>query len=327
MGFALSAVELTQLRAAVKTLLSPLDFESIGAWRTEARRTIGALIRADSSVSFLPLAGEAPFQSDRLPALAEYAEHYHTIDPTTDYRKIGTEAFNWQTWRARCERPSRESWVRSELYNDWVRKQQLCQPCGLTVVRSPDELPCPGFPKFSGVTGLWFYWGHDEPSESGDRELAILQTLLPAFEAGIQILLRTGGMRNVLANIVEHIAEGIALYDGAGRVAYESSVFRRLLCDEPQALRIESECRQLARSLLLHAAQHPRKSWSRDTTLATTREIKATSTHYRVTGTFVNASPVGSGPAAIIVLERVTPLPLSPADLCDRYHLTGREAT
>lgn len=322
----LSANDVGQLQAALKTLLSPLDFESIEAWRAETRKTVGALVQPDTSVSFLPLDGANSFQSDRLPALAEYADHFHTMDPTHDYRSPGTQAFIWPTWRARCERPSREAWLGSEFYNDWVRPQALCQPCGLTVVRSPDRLPFPPVEEFSGVAGLWFYWDREEPCVAGERELAILQMLLPAFECGIQLAVRSVQTRDLVEDILGNLAEGVALVDEAGRVAHESPAFRQLLADEPEAVRVEAECTRIGRLVLAYVVRQGAKSRSQEILEATEREVRTARATYRVRSALVGPHRLGPHLLAIVLLERVGLTRLSLAYLHERYHMTEREA-
>src|SRR6266566_2902420 len=152
MSLRLSPREVAQLQGALKVLLSPLDFDSVGAWRAESRNAIAALVHAQTSVSFLPLEGEAPYQASREPNLAAYAEHFYTMDKTPQHsRAVGSHAFTWQTMRPTYERPGSGAWLKSEFYNDWVRPQRLCQPCGLIAVRSHAELRCPPFESFSGL--------------------------------------------------------------------------------------------------------------------------------------------------------------------------------
>ena len=321
----LSAGEVDQLQGALRTLLSPLDCEHLVAWRMAALQTIAPLLGSDTSVSHLPLAQEPPFLSERIPALAEYATHYHTMDPNRDYRAIGTEAFIWPTMRSRCEQPTREAWLRSEFYNDWVRRQRLCQPCGLTVIRSPDDLPCIPFPHFSGVAGLWFYWDRDQPPHGGEREFAILRILLPAFEAGLHLVVRCAREREGLGHVLDALAEGVLLFDNPGHVVYENPAFRKLLADEPEAARIKLECAHTASRLLALVTQERSKTRTHESVGPGHREVRTTSSRYRIYGTLIGPAFEWLHPVAAIVLERATQAPLTATDLHDRYGLTARE--
>ena len=106
MSARLSAADITQLEAALTSLVSPLDFESVAAWRRETRLKVAALLRCEASVSLLPLEGETGFQFDIPISVHEYAQHYRAMDPAGDvFRAMGTKAFIWPTLRPRFERP------------------------------------------------------------------------------------------------------------------------------------------------------------------------------------------------------------------------------
>jgi len=323
----LSGGEVTQLQAALKTLLSPLDFESLEAWRTEARKRITALVHAETSVSFLPLEGEAPYQASRQPDLAAYAEHFHTMDKTPRYSRVaGSHAFTWETMRPSYERPGSGAWSKSEFYNDWVRPQRLCQPCGLIAVRSPAELPCPPFESFSGLAGLWFYWDRDKPVATSERELTILQVLLPAFEAGLHLVVRCAQERQRVEHVLATLGEGAMLIDASGRVVYENPALRRVLAQDGQARRLEVECTRVGRLVLAATARRLAKSQAREIVTPGEQQLRTDAATYRVRATLLGPGVLGSRPMALVVLERAAPEPLAFTDLHDRYHLTQREA-
>ena len=323
----LSTTEVTQLQAALRTLLSPLDFESLGAWRAESRKTIAALIRAETSVSFLPVAGEAPYQADRQIDLAQYAEHFHTMDKTTPYyRATGTHAFTWQTMRPTYERPDRAAWLKSEFYNEWVRPQRLCQPCGLIAVRSPAELPCPPFESFSGLAGLWFYSDRDEPRVTGERELTILQVLLPAFEAGLHLVVRCAQERQRVAHVLATLGEGAMLVHASGRVVYENPALQRMLAQDTEERRLLVECTRMGRVVLALAGRRGAKSNAEEIVTPGEQRLRTAAGSYRVRGTLLGPEVLGSGPMALVMLERTTPERLAFTDLHERYQLTQREA-
>jgi DNA-binding CsgD family transcriptional regulator len=327
MSLGLSARQVAQLQAALKVLLSPLDFESVATWRAEARSVIAALVRAQTSVSFLPLEGEAPYQASREPNLAAYAEHFHTMDKTSQYaRAVGSHAFTWQTMRPWYERPSSGAWVQSEFYNDWVRPQRLCQPCGLIAVRSQAELRCPPFESFSGLAGLWFYWDREAPVATGARELAILQLLLPAFEAGLQMVVRCDHERHRVAHILSALGEGAVLVDRDGRVVYENPAMRQMLAGNPAARQVQVEYTHVARLVLgLAGRRGGTKSQAQEIATPGEHLLRTATGSYRVRGTLLGSGVVAPGPMALVVVERTTPEGLSFADLRDRYGLTRRE--
>ncbi len=301
--------------------------ESLDAWRAESRKAIAALVRAETSVSFLPVEGEAPYQASRQPDLASYAAHFHTMDKTTSYaRAAGSHAFTWQTMRTTYERPDRAAWLRSEFYNDWVRPEHLCQPCGLIVVRSAAELGCPPFPSFSGLAGLWFYRDRDGPVTTGARELAILQVLLPAFQAGIHFVVRCAQERQRFAQVLGTLGEGALLIDASGRVVYENPALRHLLARDPDARQLEADCIRVGKLIIALATRQGAKTQTQEIVAPGEQQVRTIAADYHVRGTLLGLSALGPGPMALVVVERAAPEPLSFADLHDRYRLTRREA-
>jgi DNA-binding CsgD family transcriptional regulator len=298
----------------------------VEAWRAKSRQTIAALLRAETSVSFLPVEGEQAYQASRQPDLAHYADHFHTIDKTPEYsRAIGSHAFTWRTMRMAWP-PDRAGWLKSEFFNDWVRPQRLCQPCGLIVVRARKELPAP-IEAWSGIAGLWFYWDSDEPVATGERELAILQMLLPAFEAGVHLVMRCAQERHRVAHVLATLGEGAALIDASGRVVYENPALRRILLQDGEARRLEAECTHVARRLLALATRRGAKSQAHEIVTPGEERVRTAGGSYRLRGTLLGPGTLDVGPVALVVVERTTPEPLSIRDLHDRYSLTRREAT
>jgi hypothetical protein len=228
--------------------------------------------------------------------------------------------------RATYERPDRAAWLRSEFYNDWVRPQCLCQPCGLIAMRSPAELPCPPFQTFSGLAGLWFYWDRGEPVVTGERELTILQVLLPAFEAGLHLMVRCAQEGHRVAHILATLGEGAALIDASGRAVYENAALRRTLVQDAEARRLQVECTRVGRLVLALASRRGVKSQVREIVTPGEQHLRTAIGSYRVRGTMLESGVLGPGPMALVVLERSAPEPLAFTELHDRYHLTEREA-
>jgi DNA-binding CsgD family transcriptional regulator/PAS domain-containing protein len=322
-SISLSMSEVTRLQIALRMLLSPFDFENVADWRCETRREIASLLRSENSISFLPLEGEAPFLSDRPLAMSEYAEHYHLLDPTPS--PPTTEAFAWPAVRVKWGVRDDGAWLRSEFYNDWVKRQSLFQPCGLMVARAADQLPCPGFERFAGVAGLWFYRDGAEPRVDGERELAILSILLPAFEAGIDMVLDCPGGRNRLASVLDNLGEGVVLFDEGGHHVYQNSAFGRLMANEPEARRLRMECGRIGQLVMTLAIRHASKSRPLEILGPAEREVRTAMARYRIRGSLAGPGLLESRQLALVVLDRVVPSPPAPRDLRERYGLTTRE--
>jgi DNA-binding CsgD family transcriptional regulator len=300
----LSAIELARLQAALATLLSPLDFERVGAWRHEVRHTVQALLGADSSVSLLQIPGEAPFEADDLQPLADYGAYYHRFDRVDKYRDLGTVAFTWDLIGHLWERPSRERWLASEFYNDWVVRNRLCQPRGLNVAL-PGGQPLIGPPQGQDVAALYFYQNRERPAIDRERQLLLLQTLLPAFTAGAYIALHMGA-RATLEQLAGTLEEGVALLDQGGRVAYQNAAMSELIREDPESARLERECAHLSRALLLLAATPGAKSRVREVVNPGPRALRTHAAAYRLHGALIGRGLLGAGPMALVLLERTT---------------------
>lgn len=316
MSVGLSALELARLQAALTTLLSPLDFERVGAWRREARHTVQALLGADSSVSLLQIPGEPAFDADDLQPLVDYGAYYHRFDRVDKYRDLGTVAFTWDVIGHLWERPSRKRWLASEFYNDWVLRNRLCQPRGLNVA-PPDR---------QDLAALYFYQNRERPVIDGGRQLMLLRTLLPAFTAGAYIALHVGA-RATLERLAGTMAEGVALFDERGRMAYRNTAWGELMTEDAEGARLDRECRQLGRLLLVLAAPPDAKSRPSEVVNPGPRALHTREAAYRLHGTLIGRGLLGAGPMALVLLERTTPGRRSLESAAACFDLTRRELT
>ena len=323
MSISLSSGDLARLQAALTALLSPLDCERLGAWRTKVRHTVEALLDADSSVSLLQIPGEPAFEADHVQPLLDYGAYYHQFDRVDKYRDLGTVAFTWDVIGHLWERPSRRQWLASEFYNDWVVHNRLCQPRGLNVAL-PAGQPLTGPPQGEDVAALYVYQNAERPTVDRERQLVLLRTLLPAFTAGAYLALRVGA-RGLLAQLAAALPEGVALFDERGAVAYENAAFRELCAEDPEAARLERECGRTGRFLLRLTAPHGNKSRPDGLGHPTARALRTHAAAYRLHGAIVSAGTLGPGPMALVVLERTTPGPRSLEELGLQFGLTRRE--
>jgi len=73
----LSEADFVRLESAMRTLLSPMAFETIDRWRTASRRAVQAVVQADTAISMLPCDGEPLLEcdTDDAQAVAAYAAY------------------------------------------------------------------------------------------------------------------------------------------------------------------------------------------------------------------------------------------------------------
>ena len=322
MSFGFSAKQVAQLQVALTTLLSPLDFDNLGEWRTRTRHAVQALLVADTSVSLLQIPAQPAFEADDVTPLAEYGAHFHQFDRVDKYRDLGTVAFTWDTIGHLWERTSRAAWLGSEFYNDWVRRHRLCQPRGLNVALPPGQ-PLIGPPQGEDVAALYFYQDTERPAIEREGQRVMLETLLPAFRAGTYIALRVGAY-GLLAPLVDTLAEGVVLLDERARVVYENRALREMLTDDPEAARVERQCVQIGRSVLALAGRGA-KSRAGEVIGPRPYALRTAAAVYDVRGALVGPGVLGRGPMAVVVLERTTPGRQALEGMAERFHLTPRE--
>lgn len=159
---------------------------------------------------------------------------------------------------------------------------------------------------------------------TGRRGVALLRRLLPALEAGANACARLARLRPELAELVDGLSEGLAMFDIAGRIVHENPAITRLLSAEPERERIRCEMCSIVRSL---AALAPQKWGSRESGAVehSWRELQTGSGRYRVRGRPLGAALSGAMPMVLVTLERINPEPLSDTRLQQLYRLTVRE--
>jgi len=324
MSLGLSASQVAQLQGVLETLLSPLNFERVGAWRRQARQTLGVLLGAATSVSLLSVPGEPTCEADDPEPLVEYGAYYYRFDKVNRYRDLGTVAFTWDTIGHLWERPDRAAWLRGELYNDWVCRHRLHQPHGLNVALPPGQ-PHLGPAQAEGLAALYFFRDAAHPPIDAGRQLELMRVVLPAFIAGSHMLVRFARARDAVERVVRTLPEGVALFDDTGRVSYQNPALHRLLHEEPEAARLRAECARVGRFVLALGVRGNGKSRPDEVIEPAARELRTAAGRYRIRGALLGPGVLGSRPLALVMLERAVPAELTPAELGERYCLTGRE--
>jgi len=324
MAITLSNRDVAGLETCIRALVSPWEFGSIASWRAAVRDRIGALLKADSSVSLLPLPGEPAYQFDQQPALRQYAEHYWRLDPIQNFHQFGTEAFVWPEMARRCERPDRRTWQRGEFLNEWVRPQRVCQPCGITVCREQHELPS-ALPHRAGVAGFWFFWNRPDPCASGERESAILRLLLPAFESGLQAVITCGRTSTMLHAALDEMGEGVVLFDERLRMVFQNRAYLRLIAEERDTASVRAACAVIARGVYAVGSPREGKASPRRVHRVAKRVLETRGGRYTVHGALLPAGALAVGPMVVVLVSRGMSSFLACDHLREGYGLTGRE--
>src|SRR5690242_7020028 len=99
MSVTLSESDLRQLEAALRLLLSPLEYERVTEWRRACRKTLERLLRADrSTFGLFGMDGEplGEQDSDLDSAILAYLAYYHQFDVgfRDRRRELGLEVYH-----------------------------------------------------------------------------------------------------------------------------------------------------------------------------------------------------------------------------------------
>jgi len=315
-SFTLSAADLDALEQAQTALLSPLDYPTSDAWRAEATARVARLLGADQAVFVLPRMTPGSALLDRQAydiegAGAAYAAHYAALDRGMT-----------QTRRRRLEVYHRNHLYRAtlgatEIYVDWARPNQLPGMEGMAFDPFPGEL----------FACLQVAHDHDhgpaDPESSGafgERGLALLQLLLPAFKAGVRAHLAFLARGEALAGMLDRLAEGAAVWDRLGHCRYRNRALVDVLATDAERARLERTIADVARRMLARpgANRYAAAADASDLTLATAV------TRYRLRATY--AAGFGAAePWVLVLVQPARRLP-SPELLRAHYGLTPRQS-
>jgi DNA-binding CsgD family transcriptional regulator len=313
----LSSDDLARLTAAMRTLLSPLEHPSLDDWGRVIMQASQELLGADQWFFGGPLPGRPLLtvvqDANGAAAARDYFGYYHQVDVVLVQRRCerGLEVHH-------CDllyEPGEMS--RDELYNDWCIPYRLYDTLGMAV--SVPEHPTMPFMAH-------FYHERDEGHRFGQRGIELLHLLLPAFKAGVHTVRRFLEGRADIARLLDLLDDGLLLYDVAGRLLHQNAAATRLLAAEPgpDRTRIEHEARQVALSVaaLLY---RPHKARGAEIAASPYRQLRGSTTGYRLAGSLLRQAVFGSAPIIAVALARLAPAPVTDAALRTRFGLTPRE--
>lgn len=319
---------------AARTLLAPLDYPSLGAWRREVLARVTGLVGAEAGGFLLPVPGQSPFDLHNLPD------------------RFGTEFMEDQVQRAMVR-----GWVEDGAPRVWSTRLLGA----LAGFRMPDEWFAS--PEYQGLYGRYgledavgFFTslesvhgaGGNGPSAAatahprlpamltcfrraygseafGDRGLALMQMLQPAAEAGVMTVVRHAGAMAAVAQILEHTRAGALVVDARGREVHRNPALERMLRDEPQAGAIRAGIAASAGALApMYRAPLPAAAFEELSGAA--RTVRTARGRYRIWATLLAGFGVKGGPATLVQVERTEPELPGLRELRDRWGLTPQQA-
>ena len=280
MSVTLSAADFDSLKHAQTVLLSPLDYPTCDAWRAVASARIARLLGADQAVFTLP-------------------------------RTTRGAALNYE--RDHLFRATRGA---TEICADWALRNELPDPEEVGFDPLPGELFA-----YLHVNREHDQWPVDDESNDafGTRGLTLLQVLLPAFKAGIRTHLAVVAHAEALAEMLDRLPDGAAVWDPAGHCRYQNRALVDLLAADAERARIERTLADLARRLLVRHGAALRTS----AVMASDLSLMTAANRYRLRATY--AAALGhTAPPVLVLVQPARRLP-SPELLRARYRLTPRQ--
>ncbi|HSU95066.1 MAG TPA: helix-turn-helix transcriptional regulator [Gemmatimonadaceae bacterium] len=312
MSITLSTKDLAQIEAALNTLVSPLYYERIGDWRNASRLAVERVIGADRSAGMLPCVDEplAEHHADLLPAINDYLDYFHTLDVGLQVRRreLGLEVCHWSTVY------DMKQLVKSEIYNDFSHPHKMLDCTGLVYDLDPALPPA----------ALLYYHESEKSRPFGERGLALLRLLMPAFKAGVQSCLRLATRRAALGQLFDSIESALACFDAAGNVVQQNLAMTKLLSAEPEHDRLLAQMRAAANTLGASLRRATRHAYS-DTPASPWRDLSTAARHYRLSASLLPAGLLAPQSMIVVALDPLDQQQRSDTELRATYALTSRE--
>lgn len=302
------------LRAAFAVLLSPLDSMDAETWRGEVGRTLCHLLGADRASFQLEIPGIPLLHSEDYPqsTLDAYVDYYKDIDIGRQRRDaLGAEVWNRGLLHGRDLR----SFWESEIHHDFLVPNRILDSMGLTVKVRGASMPAT----------LFFHRDKPGTVEFGERGVALLSMLLPAFKAGVRDLVRYCHQRESLTTHLDELTHGIRICDFDGSTVHQNPAFTAALAAEQSPERLEGAIGGMITTL----AELSGERSAIGAALACdriTQEVHTNTASYQLRGTFLGRELLGAERRIAISLERLAPnTALSDRALQARFRLTLRE--
>jgi DNA-binding CsgD family transcriptional regulator len=315
------AVELTRLRAALDTMLSPLACANREEWCILVGRRLNELFQADATMVITPVGGAPLAFSDQYPEMSSWFDQNTSIDggnivSTNKDFDVGLQArrrFAMSAWTfSMVDRMTGHRLSRSEYYNDIVVASTGIRSSVGVFTRTPEGE--------SAVTigGFARDW---EPF--GSSTIGMLELILPAFCAGLEITNAVGNAGKALAVTIDALAEGVLLWDRhLGRPVHRNRALGEMIAADPEGAMLDAEIERLARGL--NGAPGASRLQAGSIVL---KEIVTTAARYRLRASLLPPSLVNRDGALLVAVERTTPPVPTPTQLVSAFGFTQREAS
>ena len=312
---ALTRHEHEALRSALAILLAPLDSIDANSWRGQVGIVLCELLGADR-VAFqldapgIPLLYSEDYSQKTLDA---YVGYYSAIDVGRQRRdELGLEVWN----RSLLHGDNLRAFWKSEIHRDFLVPNKILDSMGLTVALKGGS---------SHHATIFCHREKANTPEFGERGIALLELLLPAFKAGVRDLVRHSHQRESLGAHLDTLTEGIRVCDLNGRTVHQNTAFTAALNGDSAGPKLERAVDEILQPLV----SFNRERKGNPSALAGRRVSLEVHTHtasYEVKGSFLGRELAGADSRIAISLQKLAPnTALSDRALQERYGLTARE--
>jgi DNA-binding CsgD family transcriptional regulator len=316
MSLRLSKGDQLRLQHATQVLLSPTAYGDLDGWRRETGRALRPLLGADKAMFLLPMEGIQPLYSEevdtqlllRYPAEIHEISTRHRIDEKKRQLRICSRDQIWG--------PHLPEYYRSEYYNELVAPNRAFDAIEMTV---------PLGPEVKNVATIWCHHESLRGRRFGERGLALLRMLYPAFQSGAESVSRLRVQRDVLARTVDQLTDGLLVCDRLGRVVHQSAALQRTLSADAEGAGVLRAMRRLAEEVAQRVGP-PNGVAGVEHAPALAREVATRQARYRIRASLLEREPAAGEAAILIALEQTSAEPLTAEALQARFGLTGAEA-
>ncbi|HEX8318844.1 helix-turn-helix domain-containing protein [Longimicrobium sp.] len=317
MSITLSSADVAKLTRAIQLLVSPLDFESVDNWRSAVNRGLGDLLCADSAGFLLPVNDGLAMYSDQHDpkSLSAFPE----LEPPrlADGRTVWEEGIRCGvTSLEMLYGPGYELFRTSAYYNEYAAPNGAHDTIGATV-------PLTGLGSDANAVASLHFW-HARPVGRlfGERELALLRLLFPAFRAGVETQVRWDRWRIDLLRSLDTLGQAVMVFDSTGRPIHQTPALTGMLADDPESTVLNLELQVVMNSL--RSAMRIR-GYTDGPLGACASVIHTGKARYAIRGSLYGGPPSGSIAYMLVSLERRSPIRRPDAELQAVFGLTRAE--
>jgi DNA-binding CsgD family transcriptional regulator len=320
MTLTLTSHDQARIRRAQDALLSPLDYETVDAWRADVNDRIKRVVGADKAVFMLPATDSPRAYSEEfdLSKLTEYPEQLRPLDLQYSIWEnvvrlgVANRAMFWGKLP--------DDYYQSAYYNEYVVPMRGFH--GVSMGVALDRADGSHGDVFNEETVSKIVVHHDTPTRTpfGERGIGMLRLLYPAFLAGVRTLQHMQSRRSLLFESCDASDTAILVIDRTGGRLHQTPTLTTLLEADP-----ESESIKQAMERVAHGFKF--MSHGSDALVESPAVISKTPVNtYRIYGIRPTPDLVQVGAAALILIKPARTPVASADELQERFQLTRRQA-